>query len=401
MFTKTARFYDAIYSFKDYCEEVEFLVKLIREDLSVKGDRLLDVACGTGHHLEYLKNDFTVSGLDLDADMVEIARSKSPEGSFYIADMIDFAVPGPFDVITCLFSSIGYVRTLSNLEKTLKSFKKHLNLDGVVIIEPWFTPATFKSGTVHGLLVNEPDIKIARVNTSKVDGRISSFRMHYLIGTAVDTEYYYEDHILGLFTHEETIDAIRRAGFTFHYDPVGLMGRGIYILRHENHHLTEHLSVRKSPAEKNITIQPITRENWEDVLKLSVFQHQKSLVPTVGESMAAAFISPWNEALDPYCIYLNNQPISFFYLSYTPESIDNYWIGGFFIDKHFQRRGLATPVIEEMIKFLKKQYPHCQKTSLTVIPGNAQAENLYRKFGFTTTGEINNYGEIIFTAQIQ
>jgi UDP-N-acetyl-D-mannosaminuronate dehydrogenase len=34
---------------------------------------------------------------------------------------------------------------LKNLEKTMKSFAKHLKKGGVVIIEPWFTKSIYKA----------------------------------------------------------------------------------------------------------------------------------------------------------------------------------------------------------------------------------------------------------------
>ena len=53
-----------------------------------------------------------------------------------------------FDVITCLFSTIGYVKTYQNLAKTLRNFADHLRPGGLLLIEPWFTeeidPVTFQ-----------------------------------------------------------------------------------------------------------------------------------------------------------------------------------------------------------------------------------------------------------------
>jgi len=80
-----------------------------------------------------------------------------------------------------------------------------------------------------------------------------------------------------------------------------------------------------------LRFEPITRENWETALKLQVHPHQEKYVPSVAVSLAAAHVKPWDEALDPYLIYVNEILVGFFYISYTPNSVDNYWIGGFFI----------------------------------------------------------------------
>ena len=89
---------------------------------------------------------------------------------------------------------------------------QHLSAGGVLLIEPWFTPATWRPGTVHARFIDEPDLKIARINTSFVDGRLSSMDMHYLIGTPEGTKHYVERHELGLFTTEEIIHALTACG---------------------------------------------------------------------------------------------------------------------------------------------------------------------------------------------
>ncbi len=229
MFTQTTAFYDRLYAFKDYRAEVEWLLPVIRRRLRTNGNRLLDVACGTGQHLQYLKPHFQVSGLDLSAEMVTLARLRVPEGHFTVADMVDFALHQCFDVITCLFSSIGYVRSPERLEQAIASMTQHLKRGGILLIEPWFTPESWRPGTVHALLVDDPELKIARVSTSFQSDRISYFDFHYLIGTPQGTEHRVERHELGLFETEEMLEAMRKAGLDSVFDPQGPSGRGLCI----------------------------------------------------------------------------------------------------------------------------------------------------------------------------
>ena len=80
-----------------------------------------------------------------------------------------------------------------------------------------------------GVLENEPDLKIARVNTSFVKGRLSYFDLHYLIGTPEGTEHLVERHELGLFETDEMRAVITDAGLEVAYDAEGLTGRGLFI----------------------------------------------------------------------------------------------------------------------------------------------------------------------------
>jgi SAM-dependent methyltransferase len=143
--------------------------------------------------------------------------------------MIDFELGQHFDVVTCLFSSIGYVKSLDNLARAVKRMADHLAPGGLLIIEPWFTPEAWQPNTVHSLCIDEPQLKIARVNTSFLRGRLSYFDLHYLIGTPEGTEHFVERHELGLFTMEEMKAALRSAGLAVTYDHAGLMGRGLYL----------------------------------------------------------------------------------------------------------------------------------------------------------------------------
>lgn len=231
MFTKTAQYYDLIYYDKDYKTEVDKLLDLIREHGPLPGDRLLDVACGTGHHIHYLKEHFTVEGLDISSELLEIARQRNPEVTFHEGDMIDFTLGRKFDLITCLFSSIGYVRTLDNLVRALETMAKHLEPGGLLLVEPWFTPDQWMPDTVHALFIDEPELKIARVNTSLVKGHLSYFDLHYLIGTPQKTEHFVESHELGLFEQEEMESAFSHAGLQVTLHEEGLIGRGMYIAR--------------------------------------------------------------------------------------------------------------------------------------------------------------------------
>src|SRR4030095_7263880 len=115
MFTKSAQFYDALYHFKDYAAAAEQLHALIQETCP-GASTLLDVACGTGKHLEYLRAYYRVEGLDLNAQLLEVARKRCPGVLFHQGNMVDFNLDRSFDVVTCLFSSIGYVKTVDNFK---------------------------------------------------------------------------------------------------------------------------------------------------------------------------------------------------------------------------------------------------------------------------------------------
>ncbi len=230
-YSKMARYYDKIYAEKNYAAEVERLIALLGGVRRGSRRTLLDVACGTGRHLEHLQQSFDVEGLDICAEVLEDARKRNPGLAFRVADMTDFDLGRTFDVVTCLFSSIGYVKTVDGLRAAVRSMAAHLNPDGMLVIEPWFTPEEWHPNTVHAVYIDEPDLKIARVNTSLVNGRMSIIELHYLVGTPERTEHLVERHELGLFEVDEMISALEREGLVVDYDREGLTGRGLYLGR--------------------------------------------------------------------------------------------------------------------------------------------------------------------------
>lgn len=231
MFSKSAKFYNAIYASmgKDHSDEAHKVHDLIQQHKRSSSNTLLEVACGTGLHASVLQNFYQVEGLDLDAEMLAVASQNFPDISFHQADMAEFDLGKQFDAVTCLFSSIGYVKTKARLNQAVQTMTRHLMPGGVLLVEPWFSPDAWQAGSVHTLHVDQPDLKITRMNLSEVEDRLSFFVFHYIVGTPQGIEYFTERHELGLFTHEEYLDAFRKAGLEVIHDLEGLDGRGLYI----------------------------------------------------------------------------------------------------------------------------------------------------------------------------
>ena len=231
MFKETARYYDRIYSHKDYAGEAERILAIVDRELRTDGRRLLDVACGTGLHLKHLKAHFDAEGLDLSPELLEIARARNPQLTFHCADMRTFELGARFDVVTCLFSSIGYMTTVDDLHRAIARMADHLVPGGLLLVVPWLTPEAWKPNTVHAMFIDEPELKIARINTSLLHGRLSVFDLHHLIGTPEGTEHVVEHHEMGLYTIDEMTEAFTAAALKVRFDPEGLTGRGLYVAR--------------------------------------------------------------------------------------------------------------------------------------------------------------------------
>jgi SAM-dependent methyltransferase len=223
--------YDALYSHKDYAGEAARLTELIRER-NPGARTLLDVACGTGKHLEALRDAFDVEGVDIDEGLLAVARGRLGPVPLHVGDMRTLDLGRRYDAVTCLFSAVGHLTSVDDLDDAVAAMAAHLEPGGVLVVEPWLEPQVWMEGRLHLLTVDEPDLKIARITMpGRTGATTSTLDFHYLVGTPAGMESHSEHMELELFTTAEQLRALERAGLEAEHDPEGLIGRGLLIGR--------------------------------------------------------------------------------------------------------------------------------------------------------------------------
>ncbi|MEA2070160.1 MAG: class I SAM-dependent methyltransferase [Asgard group archaeon] len=236
LYCTLAKYYDYIYAEKDYQKEVEALVEIIKEYKISRSNDLLDVACGTGSHIQFFQQEFNCTGVDINPEMLEIAKQKVPAATFIESDMRTLNLEKKFDVIVCLFSSIGYIKTTEKLSQTIQSFSDHLKKSGIVIIEPWLTKEVYRVGSPHILVYDGDDLKIARVNVSLLkEENISYFDFHYLIAERdQEVKHFVDHHELALYPIELLLEFMKKATLKTDFFKQGLFeSRGLCIGKKE------------------------------------------------------------------------------------------------------------------------------------------------------------------------
>lgn len=104
------------------------------------GDRVLDLACGTGRHaLELAGRGYEVTGVDRTAAYLEEARERAEERGVAVdwreADMREFERPGGFELALLLYSSLGYFEAPEEDRRLLESVAESLVPGGEVVVE--------------------------------------------------------------------------------------------------------------------------------------------------------------------------------------------------------------------------------------------------------------------------
>jgi ubiquinone/menaquinone biosynthesis C-methylase UbiE len=226
-----AKYYDLLYEWKDYAKEARIIEQLIDRYKVTNGNALLDVGCGTGKHLQHLSRKFACVGMDVSEPMLNQARHNVEGVKFIRGNMVDFSLGRKFDVIVCLFSSIGFVRTYQKLARTLRNFADHLQMGGVVIIEPWFTKSSARSGLVHVLSQGNDELKIVRVDYTRIERNISIIDERIMVAKKdVGITAYRDRMVMGLFEQDDFLRLMRKAGFEARYLKKSLAPeRGLYV----------------------------------------------------------------------------------------------------------------------------------------------------------------------------
>lgn len=214
MFRSTAHVYDLTYSTKDYATEAADVRDLVRRR-NPAAQTLLDVACGTGRHLEHLRAWFDVAGVDVDPGMVAIAQERLDGVAVQVADMRSLDLGRRFDVVVCLFSSVGYMRDLAELRRAIGAMRAHLAPGGVLVVDGWVRPDRWiEPGTIFSEAVRDDEAALARAGRSWREGRNSVLEIHSVVATADGVDHLVDRHELTLFSDEEYRFAFTATGLT-------------------------------------------------------------------------------------------------------------------------------------------------------------------------------------------
>jgi ubiquinone/menaquinone biosynthesis C-methylase UbiE len=123
-------------------QQTDFVV----EALSLEpGARVLDLACGHGRHTARLaRRGFAVTGLDVSASSLALARENEPAASYVEADMRELPLEdGSFDAVINLFTAFGYFEDESDDQRVLHEVARVLAPGGSFLIDTINPPGLF------------------------------------------------------------------------------------------------------------------------------------------------------------------------------------------------------------------------------------------------------------------
>ena len=119
--------------------EMPFIQRVL---VQAEARTVLDVACGGGHHtIALARQGYTVSGADLSAEMIALARFNTAQADMSIRfEQVGFADIGTrftlaFDAVLCLGNSLPHVLTEAEQLASLAAMHDRLRAGGALVLQ--------------------------------------------------------------------------------------------------------------------------------------------------------------------------------------------------------------------------------------------------------------------------
>ncbi len=127
-----AKFYDKVIGV--HSDVQDYVLKIIAR-FNKNAKSLLELGCGTGKNLENLQTQFDITGIDISAEMLELAKKKISGAEFILGDLRGFDLGKKFDVIICMYDTLNHLTLFREWEKLFADVNKHLEECGLFIFD--------------------------------------------------------------------------------------------------------------------------------------------------------------------------------------------------------------------------------------------------------------------------
>ncbi|SFA69288.1 class I SAM-dependent methyltransferase [Clostridium frigidicarnis] len=211
-YEKLSTVYDTVFSYNENTH------KLLRETLNLsRGERFLDVACGTGtYSLALNKDGFSGCGVDLDNKMIEIAKTKSNELNnlgFNTMDMreINLQFHNTFNLIYCIGNSLVHLSNALEIEKAINDFYSILQENGYILIQIINYDRILKNNIKNLPTIQKDNVDFVRNYDYKKDENKIYFNTELRIQG--DTNVYKGSTPLIPLKSKDLINIIKKCGF--------------------------------------------------------------------------------------------------------------------------------------------------------------------------------------------
>jgi SAM-dependent methyltransferase len=220
-YNKISKIYDLMYTKEtgfDHKAQVIWVDKF-RKKLNLPKD-VLDLACGTGMHLQYFKQlGYLCQGIDASHDMLKLAKKRLKRVPLRESYFEDFKLKRKVPLITSFFNAMSYNTDIKKLKATFKNVRNNLSENGIFVFDIFcvdkpkevFITKNFEAGK----------LKISRTIVGVPSKKGFKSTMYYVISDGKRSEIICETSYRGAFSEKQILSALKDAGFNVLYNGEG------------------------------------------------------------------------------------------------------------------------------------------------------------------------------------
>jgi SAM-dependent methyltransferase len=215
LYKELADWWPILSSPEDYAEEAQFYQRAILLACSFTPRTMLELGSGGGNNASHLKVHFQMTLVDLSPDMLKVSKTLNPECEHIQGDMRTVRLERNFDVVF-IHDAIMYMLTEADLYQAIETAYIHCVPGGVALFAPDHTRETFKPSTGHGGHDRgERGLRYLEwtLDPDDSDDTVVSYMVYMLREGVDEVRCVLDRHVCGLFSHDDWVGLITRAGF--------------------------------------------------------------------------------------------------------------------------------------------------------------------------------------------
>ncbi len=200
---------------ESYVHEANFIRQTLERSCTTRPQTLLELGSGGGNNASHLKSHFKMTLVDRAEGMLTLSRKLNPECEHIKGDMRDVRLGRQFDAVF-IHDAIMYIHTLDDLTRVAETAFTHCADGGALHILPDCTRESFTSAPESG--GHDGDGRSLRYVAWTYDPVESDTTyivdMAYLLKEGSEkVRAVHDQHVFGLFSRDEWLETLRRAGF--------------------------------------------------------------------------------------------------------------------------------------------------------------------------------------------
>ncbi len=216
-YNKIAKIYDLMYTKEtgyNHKNQVDWVDNWRKK--THRSKTVLDLACGTGIHLEYFKKlGYKIQGIDASQKMLNVAKKRLGAVSLKKDFFETFNLKKKPDIITCYFNGMSYNTDLRKLKSTFKNIYKSLPDKGIFIFDVFCIEKSKKIFAIKKF--ENKKIKISRTIIGLPTNKGFKSTMYYIIFDGKKSDILSETSLRGTFSKKQILNTLSSSNFKVLY----------------------------------------------------------------------------------------------------------------------------------------------------------------------------------------